>query len=216
MTADSDRHGLPDLAAILEEARRLGFVGPRPVDELIEHAMAFAAVLETRGVGPARFLDLGSGGGIPGLVLAARWPNIPGTLLEVSVRRSAFLRTTLQGLGWETRVAVAEGRAELLGRNPELRSAFPLVVARSFAAPAVTAEIGGAFVKVGGVLAVSEPGEPSAETDRWPAEPLERLGLGPAGVHQGVGARVAVLVRVAPSDDRWPRAVGIPTKRPLW
>ena len=83
--------------------------------------MAFAAVLETRGVGPARFLDLGSGGGIPGLVLAARWPNIPGTLLEVSVRRSAFLRTTLQGLGWETRVTVAEGRAELLARNPELR-----------------------------------------------------------------------------------------------
>ncbi len=210
MTAGLDRG---ELVAVLEDARRLGFVGPRPVAEQIDHATAFAVLLETRGVGPARFLDLGSGGGIPGLVLAARWPDQRATLLEVSVRRCAFLRQTVVRLGWGERVEVVEGRAELLGRKPELRGAYPLVVSRSFAAPAVTAEIGGAFVEVGGSLAVSEPGDPS---DRWPVDRVGELGFAPAELLHGEAARVAILRRTAPIDKRWPRAVGIPTKRPLW
>ena len=210
MTAGSDRR---DLVAVLEDARRQGFVGPRPVAEQIDHATAFAVLLETRGVGPARFLDLGSGGGIPGLVLAARWQEQRATLLEVSVRRCAFLRQTLVTLGLGERVEVAEGRAELLGRRPELRGGYPLVVSRSFAAPAVTAEIGGAFVEVGGTLAVSEPGDSAT---RWPAERVGELGLSPAEILQGEFARVAILRRTAPLAERWPRGVGIPTKRPLW
>ena len=202
MTAGPDRG---ELVAVLEDARRLGFVGPRPVAEQIDHATAFAELLETQGVAPARFLDLGSGGGIPGLVLAA--------LLEVSVRRCAFLRQTVVTLGWGARIEVVEGRAELLGRKPELRAAFALVVSRSFAAPAVTAEIGGAFVEFGGYLAVSEPGH---TTDRWPDDRVGELGFSRAEVLHGEAARVAILRRTAALDDRWPRAVGIPTKRPLW
>ena len=210
--------GGPDLAALtdqLEEARRLGFFGPRPVSEQIDHAIAFAAVLEACDVGPAAFLDLGSGGGLPGLLLATRWSTEPGTLLDASARRTAFLARAVVTLGFAARISVVEGRAELLGRDVGKRASFALVVSRSFAAPAVTAEVGGAFLPVGGVLAVSEPGNAEAD-DRWPTEALERLGLSPAVVHQGVGARVATMTRVTPVEDRWPRAVGIPTKRPLW
>jgi 16S rRNA (guanine527-N7)-methyltransferase len=213
MTVGPDRG---QLVAVLEDARRLGFVGPRPVAEQIDHATAFAILLETRGLGPARFLDLGSGGGIPGLVLAARWIDQRVTLLEVSVRRCAFLRQTVIALGWEERVEVAEGRAELLGRRPELRGAYPLVVSRSFAAPAVTAEIGGSFVGVGGTLAVSEPADSVDSAGRWPEDRVRELGFAPAEVLRGEFARVAILCRTAPLDERWPRAVGIPTKRPLW
>ncbi|MDQ1465696.1 MAG: rRNA (guanine527-N7)-methyltransferase [Actinomycetota bacterium] len=218
MTADPDSQDLPHLAAILEHARRAGFVGPRPVVEQIDHASALAAVLEAHGSGPAPFLDLGSGGGLPGLILAARWPEHPATLLDASARRTAFLRRTVVALGWEQRVEVAEGRAEVLGKDPALRGRFPLVVARSFARPAVTAEIGGAFVQVGGVLAVSEPDDApeGAAGGRWPAEALEMLGFAPATMHSGAGARVAILFRMSPLDARWPRAVGVPTKRPLW
>jgi 16S rRNA (guanine527-N7)-methyltransferase len=207
----------PDAAvlAALEDAQRFGFLGPGPVGEQVDHATAIASVLETEGVGPADFLDLGTGGGLPGLVLAARWSGHRATLLDGSARRTALLRRTIVGLGWQTRVAVAEGRAEALARNPELRSSFPLVVARSFAAPAVTAEVGSAFVQVGGVLVVSEPsGDPGAR--RWPAEALARLGLHPVELRHGIGARVAMLVRVDPVDERWPRGVGTPSKRPLW
>src|SRR5438128_1307789 len=185
----TDDPGFDDLAAVLEGARGTGFVGPRPVAEQIGHSTALAVVLEAHALGPTPFLDLGSGGGLPGLVLAARWPDQPATLLDASSRRTAFLRRTVDALGWQGRVAIAEGRAELLGRDPELRCRFPLVVARSFATPAVTAELGGAFVRVGGVLVVSEPGDSTGadRTARWPTERLRLLGLAPAEVYQGVG-----------------------------
>jgi 16S rRNA (guanine527-N7)-methyltransferase len=208
---------VPDAAVIaaLDDAQRFGFLGPGPVGEHVDHAVAFAGLLEAAGVGPAPFLDLGSGGGLPGLVLAARWPDHPATLLDGSARRTAFLRRTIEALGWEARVTVAEGRAEALARVPGLRAAFPLVVARSFASPAITAEVGGAFVRVGGVLAVSEPNE-DAGNQRWPTAPLTDLGLSPAELHRGAGAGIAILSRLRPVDDRWPRRLGAPAKRPVW
>jgi 16S rRNA (guanine527-N7)-methyltransferase len=227
VTTEPDRSAL---AEVFETARRLGFLGPGPADDQITHAHAFAAVLEAVGVGPAPFLDLGSGGGVPGLVLAALWPESTGTLLDASERRTAFLRRTVLGLGWASRVTVVRGRAESLAHDPVLRAMFPLVVSRSFGAPSVTAEIGGSFLTVGGSLAVSEPNDGRAPTGRagqaddvrdrsgarWPDNRLAELGLAPAELTQGDGARVAVIRRVQRSDGRWPRAVGIPAKRPLW
>ena len=218
----------PDLAAlgeVFETARRMGFLGPGPAAEQSAHASAFGRLLETVGAGPAVFLDLGSGGGVPGLVLAALWPEQTGTLLDSSQRRTAFLRRTVVALGWAARVSVVEGRAESLARDRGLRATFPLVVSRSFATPSVTAEIGGAFLTEGGRLAVSEPnelgsrgGEPDSGRPgaRWPTVGLADLGLGAAETARGEGARVAVMRRTHPVDDRWPRADGIPAKRPLW
>jgi 16S rRNA (guanine527-N7)-methyltransferase len=210
VTAEPD---LPALMRVFESAQRLGFLGPKPVAAHLEHARAFTTVLEAGGLGPSRFLDLGSGGGVPGLVLAACWPEQSGTLLDSSGRRTAFLRRAVADLGWSSRVAVVEGRAEALAREPGLRGAFPLVVARSFAAPAVTAEVGGAFLIPGGRLAVSEP---AGTGKRWSPQGLGELGLALTEVAEGVGARVAVISRITGVADRWPRAVGIPTKRPLW
>jgi 16S rRNA (guanine527-N7)-methyltransferase len=207
------------VVAALEDARRHGFLGPGPVGEQVAHAVAFAELLEHAGVGPADFLDLGSGGGVPGLILAARWVGNAATLLDGSERRMAFLRRTIAGLGWESRVSVAEGRAESLARTRELRAAFSLVVSRSFATPAVTAEIGGAFLQPGGVLAVSEPAVREDQVlvrRRWPSDSLAELGLGPAELSQGAGAGVAILRRLDAVAERWPRGVGTPTKRPLW
>ena len=203
------------LAAALEDARRFGFLGPGPVDAHVEHASALAVALEQAGVGPAEFLDLGSGGGLPGLVLASRWPLVRGALLDASARRTAFLRRTVAALGWDARVAVWEARAETLARNAELRSMFPLVVARSFASPAVTAEIGGAFVRTGGALVVSEP-EQVGDGERWPVEQLAELGLSVADVRRGAGVGIAIMRRIEPVLDRWPRGPGTPAKRPLW
>jgi 16S rRNA (guanine527-N7)-methyltransferase len=212
MTTPSSRAAV---MAALDDAQRFGFLGPGPVSDQVDHATALAALLEATGAGPAPFLDLGSGGGLPGLVLAARWPDHPATLLDGSSRRSAFLRRAIGSLGWESRVTVVEGQAEALARLPDLRAAFALVVARSFAAPAVTAEVGGAFLRVGGVLAVSEPSD-GTDTGRWRTEPLTDLGLSPAELHRGTGAGIALISRLRPLDDRWPRGPGAPAKRPLW
>ena len=72
--------------------------------------------------------------------------------------------------------------------GPSLRAAFDLVVARSFGAPAVTAECAVGFLATGGHLAVSEPPEP--EADRWPPE-----GLAAARVRPGARSAAARALR---------------------
>lgn len=157
-----------------------------------------------------RVLDLGSGGGVPGLVLAHTHPRLHLVLLDAAVRRSRFLAEAVAELGLE-RVEVVEARAESAARDPSWREAFDAVVARSFGPPAVTAECAVGFLFPGGLLIVSEPPEDGGS--RWPAEALEELGFGPMSFQEAEGFGFAVMVKVR-ADDRWPRRVGIPAKRP--
>ncbi|HSL59386.1 MAG TPA: RsmG family class I SAM-dependent methyltransferase [Acidimicrobiales bacterium] len=198
------------LHAVLERARSLGFLGPGPVADHLVHARVLADVVGP--VGPVRGLDLGSGGGVPGLALASWWPESRWTLLDAAERRTAALDEAVTALEMHDRVTVVRGRAEDVGRDPGHRGRYGLVVARSFGAPAVTAECGGAFLELGGRLVVAEP--PDDRPDRWPAAGLAELGL--AVVLEPGAARVAILQRVAPLEERWPRRSGVPAKRPLW
>ena len=131
-------------------------------------------------------------------------------LLDANARRAAFLETVVADLGLVDRVTVVAQRAERAAHLDELRGAFDLVVSRSFGPPAVTAECGTGFLRVGGRLLVSEP--PAETVDRWPAGPLAELGLADHGRH----GPVRILEQVASAPDRFPRRVGVPTKRPLW
>jgi 16S rRNA (guanine527-N7)-methyltransferase len=139
-------------------------------------------------------------------------------LLDAQERRCEFLRGACATLELEARIEVVCGRAERLAREPELRGQFDLVVARSFGAPAITAECAVGFLRRGGRLIVTEPPESdvAGRSDRWPASELEPLGLSPPLLvrHREAGA---VILRLEHDvDDRWPRRDGIPHKRPLW
>ena len=200
----------PALRAVLEDARAQGFLGPGPVDEQVQSGLGF---LEVIGEGAERVLDLGSGGGVPGLVLAGFLPTPRLTLLEVGRRRAAFLRAAVGRLGWHGRVEVVEERAEEAARDPARRGRFPIVVARSFGPPPVAAECGAPFLTIGGRLIVAEPPE---EMGRWPVEALGLLGL---AVEDRVVARnrsFEVLRQVSRCPDRFPRRTGVPAKRPLF
>lgn len=157
-----------------------------------------------------RVLDLGSGGGLPGLVLAETNPALILVLLDSAVRRCRFLREAVTRLELGDRVEVVEERAETAARRRALRGTFDAVVARSFGSPAVTAECAVGFLRLGGSLVVSEPPEAG---NRWNPEGLADLGLGPVRVcdHDGFGF---VLLEKIGMDERWPRRVGIPAKRP--
>ena len=205
------------LRQVLDRARALGFLGPGVPDSHIRHAGAFAAAAEARfgPDGPARFLDLGSGAGIPGLILADRWRRSAAVLIDASSRRCRFAAEAAESLGFADRVRVTCGRAEVLGADPELREAFEVVVARSCAAPAVTAEWATPFLQIGGVLIVSEPPE-SGPTERWPEDGVGRLGFGPARYERHDNAGVAVLEKISAMPGGYPRRVGIATKRPRW
>ena len=211
-----------DLREVLADAQRLGFVGGEDVEPHLRHAEAFVAVIEGLGE-PACGLDLGSGGGLPGLVLAGHWPGSRWWLLDAGHRRADFLTTAVDRLGWAGRVTVACGRAEELGRSPELRGQMDIVSSRAFGPPAVTAECGSPFLRLGGHLVVSEPPADQDGTPRWPIEGLDQLGLEPVEVDQEAAAEepdstphFQALRQRTPCPDRYPRRVGIPAKRPLF
>lgn len=205
----------PQLLEVLEQSRSYGFLGPGAVDAHVTHALGFADAFD-RLVGgtPRSVLDLGSGGGIPGLVLLARWPDATFTLLDASGRRCRFLSESIEHLGWSERARVLEGRAEELAHRSELRSSEDLVVARSFGAPAVLAECAAGFLEPGGWLIVSEPPEGDLEV-RWPTSGLDELGMGPANLVVE-GWRFAGIPQAEPAPERYPRRIGVPAKRPLF
>jgi 16S rRNA (guanine527-N7)-methyltransferase len=215
----------------LSRAQRLGFFGDGPLEPAVDHARGFAeaaAAFHARQgapdwAGPGCFVDLGSGGGLPGLVLAALWPRATGIFLDANERRSAHLVQAVEEAGWQDRITVLQVRAEVAGRRQELRGAADLVVARSFGAPAATAECAAPLLRVGGLLIVSEPpagagagaGALVPGSDRWPPGPLAELGLRPVGEERGrYGYQLIVQERACP--ERFPRRDGVPAKRPLY
>ncbi len=204
-----------ELLSVFEEARTLGFLGPGPVSTQVDHALDFATILRARTA--ARALDLGSGGGLPGLVLAAVLPELQIVLLDSQQRRTVFLARVVEALGWAGRVAVVTARAEDHARVADARRAFDVVVARSFGPPAATAECAAGLLRTGGVLVVSEP--PTGRVDdRWPAAGLtlleQRLVVGASLA--ALSHRFAVIEQVAACDERYPRRSGFPAKRPLF
>jgi 16S rRNA (guanine527-N7)-methyltransferase len=235
------------LMRALHRGQELGFLGPETLSVQVAHSLELVSCAvqalgspegskspspACEGRGPA-FLDLGSGGGLPGLVVAERWPESSGTLLDSNGRKTTFLEEAVVACGWADRIVVVRSRAEVAGREREMRGRFDLVVARSFAAPPVSAECAAPFLRMGGLLVVSEPppesGDPVSALDgplaapslgpsdpaRWPAGPLGDLGLVPLGVWRRTFG-FEILRQKSPCPDRYPRREGIPAKRPLY
>ncbi len=204
------------LDEVLRQAQDLGLFGPGAMSRHRDHADSFVALVleQLGGVAPGAFLDLGSGGGLPGLVLAEALPRTPGTLLDSQHRRTAFLGEAVEALGWADRISVVTARAEDAARDPEHRSQYGLVTARSFAAPAVTAECAVGFLSPGGRLIVSEP--PERVAARWDEEGLAALGFDPPAITTDATATIATLLHPAGPPEKYPRRPGIPSKRPVW
>jgi len=105
-----------------------------------------------------------------------------------------------------------EGRAEDVGRGP-WRGAADAVVARSFAAPAATAECAAPLLRAGGRLVVSEP--PEADPERWPVAGLDLLHL-ELGPRSPGSPYTQTLYQRATCPDRFPRRNGQPAAHPLF
>lgn len=203
----------PELHRVLGRARELGFLGPGPIRDHLEHAKGAVDGLVARWgpdlEGCDAAVDLGSGGGLPGLPLAVAFPAVSWCLVDAAERRIAFLGWAIEALGLGSRVRAVRGRAEVLAHAPEHRGRYGLVTARSFGAPATTAECAVGFLRPDGVLLVSEPPEP--DPSRWPSEAMGALGL--EVVHTG---RWMEAQLVGPLDPAVPRREGMPGKRPRW
>ncbi len=160
--------GDPALRSALAASQRLGMLGDRPIDDVIEHSRAFVAALA--GV-QGTVADLGAGGGVPGLVVASARPDLRVVLIERRAARVDHLRRLIRRLGLAERVSALLADAT----RAELGEPVDAVTARGFGPPATTLRAATRLVRSGGVVVVSEPPVPSAE--RWPSDLLYRLGL---------------------------------------
>lgn len=179
---------------------------------------AVAALPLVDEVGPSRALDLGSGGGIPGVPLALARPAVRWTLADSVRKKVEAVRGIVGALGLSSVEVVAE-RAEVLGRHPDHREAYDLVVARACAALPVLAEYALPLLRVGGTL-LAWKGRITDDELRAGAAAAAMLGGGPALVEPagvaGLGDHRFVVVRKERSTpDRYPRRPGEPGRRPL-
>lgn len=189
-------------------------MGPGEIGPQIAHSEGFAECWEElHSAPPGVFLDLGSGGGLPGLVLLERW-GCRGILVDSMKKRMDLLGEVLAWPYAPPGGQLITGRAEEVARNPEFSGTIDLVTARSFGSPAVTAECAARFLKVGGVLTVSEPPDDS-QPSRWNDEVLAELGLEARGRVRH-GAAFQVLVKTGPTPSHYPRGTGVPGRSPLF
>ncbi|MBY5161249.1 16S rRNA (guanine(527)-N(7))-methyltransferase RsmG [Salsipaludibacter albus] len=105
-------------------------VSQRAKDELWERHVLESAALAEILPGPGRLLDVGSGGGLPGMVIALRRPDLQVTLLDSSQKKTTFLADVITEL--DVDVAVERGRAEDVRSGP-LGQSFDIVTARAVA-----------------------------------------------------------------------------------
>lgn len=162
---------------LLKEGLESGQIGI-PVEPHGEHAMGFFSFLDqTETLTNTHVIDLGSGVGLPGLVLADRYPESHWTLIERRGGRATLLRRAVRRLQLSERVRVACTDATTASHGP-LRGSADYVVARSFGPPGDVAECATGLLVEGGSLVVSEPpGAMTSLTDRWPTGGLETCGL---------------------------------------
>jgi 16S rRNA (guanine527-N7)-methyltransferase len=202
---------LESLRPVLARSHVLGFLGPGDPMFHVEHARGFADELGASTL----VIDLGSGGGVPGLVLALL-DDRRYVLVDAMRKRCDFLELAVEMLGLRDRVEVVCARAEEVGRRADRRGVADAVVARSFGQPALTAECAAPLLRVDGRLVVSEPPDAERSDARWDPVGLDRLGLVDRGrrTHGASGYRLLVQARVCP--DEYPRRTGVPAKRPLF
>jgi 16S rRNA (guanine527-N7)-methyltransferase len=158
---------------VLREAQRLGFIGRRPVELAAEHAADFAVVLGQLPSG-TRLIDLGSGGGLPGLVLAELLPHCSILLVDRRQKRTDFLHRVVRRLDLE-HVQVREADVETIAREVASGGVepFDVVTARGFGPPEQTLRIARRLTGPNGRIVISEP--PAGE--RWDQDLLNELRL---------------------------------------
>jgi 16S rRNA (guanine527-N7)-methyltransferase len=177
---------------------------------------SLAALPLLRSVGADTLIDLGSGGGYPGIPLALALGG-RARLVDSVGRKARFLATAVTALGIEDRVTVVAERAEALAGGPD-RERWPVVTARAVADLATLVEIGLPLAAPGGRLVAWKRGEIAAELAAA-RRALTALGGGTIRVHDVPlaslpGHRLVEVVKATVTPIRFPRPPSARSRRP--
>lgn len=196
-------------ARLLSTNRKVNLTGAKSAEELAPHLIDCLTIVPYI---TDPLIDVGSGGGLPAIPLAIA-TGVHVTMIESTAKKARFLEETLAALGLRGR-AIAE-RAEVAGHDPELRGKFSSATARAVSSAPTVLELVLPFLAPGGIGVFQRGGY----------EPRERNAAEDAALVLGAqiedeialeGERRILLVRkVAETNIRFPRRIGIPEKRPL-
>jgi 16S rRNA (guanine527-N7)-methyltransferase len=183
-----------------------------PAAPLIEDSLVLLEHLDD-----ARTLvDVGSGGGLPGLPLKIARPELDVTLVEADQAKAAFLAQAAARLDLQA-VEVLARRAEDVGREPRYRETFDVAVARAVAALPALVELCLPLVRVGGRLLAQKTDPQEAARAMRAIELMGgRLGIVlPAPSAARATGVVVVVLKVRPTPEAYPRRAGVPARKPL-
>lgn len=217
--------------AALTTSQRHGFLGPGELQPHLAHALAFADVVRwaapvrgrstdpftpftdrSGGDGRRVAVDMGTGGGLPGIVLALALPELSWVLLDSMERRTRVLSGIVDAAPALSSVQVVTERAEAWATTVGSGIAS-VTVARSFGPPALVAECASPMLEPDGLLIVSEP--PGGH-ERWDGVEDAGLGFDPVLIVEARGAHFAVLRRACEIVVSLPRRPAAMARRPLF
>lgn len=209
--------GLERYLDLLEEdGEKLGLTGLRERADRRRELVQDPLVLVDRVTPGARVVDIGSGGGCPGIALAIARPDVEVTMIESNQRKAGFLVRAVAELGLNARV-LAE-RSETLAQSPAHRARYDHATAKAVAAMPVLLELSIPFLKVGGTLLALKGPALAAELEQsvkafrelgaelvesWPYQLEDR------------NYQLCVVRKLRPTPARYPRKPGTPAKTPL-
>jgi 16S rRNA (guanine527-N7)-methyltransferase len=161
----------------------------------------------------ASLIDVGSGGGLPGLVLACVQPELRIVLVEATGKKARFLAQASAALGLD-RIEVLPQRAEEVGRDPEHRETHDLVTSRAVGALNVLAEYLVPLARPDAtILAIK--GAKAEEEIETAKQALYKLHASVVEVHPTSTGRIVVIEKNRAVPKAYPREVGEPKRRPL-
>jgi 16S rRNA (guanine527-N7)-methyltransferase len=169
----------------------------------------------------ASVLDVGTGGGLPGVPLAISCPTLTVTLLEATEKKVRFLRTVIERLGLQN-LALIHGRAEEKGNRAANREAFSFAVARAVAELPVVVEYCAPMVQIAGKILAMKARLPEEELARG-VKASRELGIDVREVRKvqyraelpQKERHLVVFEKILATPEKFPRRVGLAKKRPL-
>jgi len=206
---------------LLLENRRLNLTALRDSEQVWRlHVCESLALLPlVAAQRPRRLLDLGTGGGIPGLPLACVTEGMELVLLDAIRKKVEAIERMVARLELAN-VRTLWGRAETLAHEPQYREVFDAVTARAVAALPVVVEYGAAFVRLGGQCWFAKPPAAVEREVAGAQAAADRCGLEYVGSHgfrvpDGPARVVLIYHKRRPTPENLPRPPGRPERRPL-
>lgn len=212
------------------KVRLVGNVDPRRVaielfgDCLVANKFIDSILSERSSEGPLSIIDIGAGGGLPGIPIKILRPEWKLTLIDVNAKKISFAKTLAREVNL-VNTTIVRGRAESLAHNEDMREQYDLAFCRAVAAGPIVCELSAPFLKIGGRFIAQLAGESRGEDH---SEEGENLGKAAqlVGATIGItksykvepegGKRLTIeIIKVSATPEKYPRDYKKIVKKPL-